>query len=388
MLKTYDLASAGLVHPEDVTYAPSSLNPAIKNIYLTDRGLDNNDLPNENDGRIFEINLGIPRVASIQRASANPSGASSVNFTVTFSESVTGVDVTDFSLNAPGISGAAISLVSGSGTTRTVTVNTGSGNGTIRLDVVDDNTIRDTSNIELGGSSTGDGNFITGEVYTINKALPAAATLVSPSGSITTNNPTYTWNKVLDASWYYLYVSGPSGYVFTQWYHIDTVCGASTCSIANATTLGAGSHTFWVQTWNNVGYGPWSTGMSFNPMPPAAATLVSPSGSITTNNPTYTWNKVNRGQLVLSVCQWAIRLCVYKLVSHRCRLWCQHMLGCQCHHPGCWITYLLGTDLEQCRLWSLEHRHELHDDHARCRNLELTQRRHDQQSDLQLEQGQ
>ncbi len=49
---------------------------------------------------------------------------------------------------------------------------------------------------------------------------PAAAVLTAPIGDIGTNrNPTYTWNKVNAATWYRLYVSGPSGVVvLDQWY--------------------------------------------------------------------------------------------------------------------------------------------------------------------------
>jgi hypothetical protein len=52
-----------------------------------------------------------------------------------------------------------------------VTVNTGSGDGTIRLNVVDNDTIMDGSSFPLGGTGTGNGSFITGQVYTINKTL-------------------------------------------------------------------------------------------------------------------------------------------------------------------------------------------------------------------------
>jgi uncharacterized protein YkwD len=112
-------------------------------------------------------------VLSILRASGNPTSAGSVDFTITFPESVTGVDTSvpfnDFALTTAGVSGAAITDASGSGTTYTVTVNTGSGNGTIRLDVVDDNTIMDAASNPLGGINIGDGDFTSGEVYTILK---------------------------------------------------------------------------------------------------------------------------------------------------------------------------------------------------------------------------
>jgi hypothetical protein len=127
--------------------------------------------------------------------------------------------------------------------------------------------------------------------------IPSAAVLISPNGDIGTNyNPTYTWNKAFDASWYYIYIQGPSGLVHADWYSAATVCGASTCSLANVITLGAGEHKWWIQTWNSVGYGPWSAGMTFStptPTPPGVATLTSPSGNIITNNPTYTWNEVS-----------------------------------------------------------------------------------------------
>ena len=104
-----------------------------------------------------------PAVDSIVRASADPTWAASVDFTVTFSESVTGVDMSDFALTTTGITGASITNVNGSGDTYTVSVNTGSGNGTIRLDALDDDSIVDAASNPLSGG------FTAGEVYTIDK---------------------------------------------------------------------------------------------------------------------------------------------------------------------------------------------------------------------------
>jgi hypothetical protein len=127
---------------------------------------------------------------------------------------------------------------------------------------------------------------------------PEAATLVSPTGSIETNNPTYTWNEVSDATWYYLWVNGHSGKIFDKWYTAAQAgCNGTTCSVAGATPgLSAGAHTWWVQTWNNAGDGPWSAAKSFTPLAlplPGKATLVSPAVSVETNNPTYRWNEVS-----------------------------------------------------------------------------------------------
>jgi len=107
-----------------------------------------------------------PTVTSIVRASPSPTGAASVDFTVTFSEAVTGVDASDFVLTTTGaIAGATITGVTGAGTTRTVTVSTGTGDGTIRLDVVDDDTIINGGAVPLGDVGAGNGDFNTGEVY-------------------------------------------------------------------------------------------------------------------------------------------------------------------------------------------------------------------------------
>jgi CSLREA domain-containing protein len=115
------------------------------------------------------VDASVPTVVSSVRADPDPSTAASVNFIVTFSESVTGVDPTDFSLTTTGaIGGAAISGVSGSGSTYTVTVNTGSGSGTIRLDVADNDSIVDAASNPLGGAGAGNGAFISGETYTIH----------------------------------------------------------------------------------------------------------------------------------------------------------------------------------------------------------------------------
>jgi len=119
-----------------------------------------------------------PTVSSILRADANPSNADSVKFTVTFSESVSGVDLlppfANFVLTSTGIKEAAILEVTPvSETTYTVSVNTGTGSGSLRLDLIDDNSILDSEGMSLGGPDAGDGDFISGETYTINKNAPS-----------------------------------------------------------------------------------------------------------------------------------------------------------------------------------------------------------------------
>src|SRR5436190_8101567 len=132
-----------------------------------------------------------PSVTSINRVSANPTSAGSVSFTVIYSESVTGVDSTDFALNSTGVTGASITSVIGSGTTYTVAVNSGSGDGTIGLNLVDNDSIVDTAGNPLGGTGAGNGNF-TGQLYTVDKTAPSVVS-INRAGSNPTNGASASW---------------------------------------------------------------------------------------------------------------------------------------------------------------------------------------------------
>ena len=113
-----------------------------------------------------------PTVVSSLRTGANPTNKASVNFLVTFSEAVTGVSTADFSLTTTGgVSGASISSVTGSGATRTVSLNTGSGNGTIRLNVPASATVIDTAGNALSGLP-----YTSGQAYIIHKTLTVTST--------------------------------------------------------------------------------------------------------------------------------------------------------------------------------------------------------------------
>jgi hypothetical protein len=129
---------------------------------------------NGNFTSVYPVDKSLPVVTGIVRADPNPTVSGSVNFSVTFSEDVRGVDVSDFTLGISGnISGAVVSEVTGSGKNYTVMVNTGTGDGTLRLDLIDDESICDIVWHELGGAGSGNGNFTLGETYTIDKNAPA-----------------------------------------------------------------------------------------------------------------------------------------------------------------------------------------------------------------------
>ena len=124
-------------------------------------------------GEVYTFDKTAPSVLSITRLESSPTSFPSVGFSVTFSEAVAGVAADDFSLAMDGsLSGASVTEVSGSGAAYTVTVNTGSGDGSLRLDVPDSASISDLVGNPLGGLP-----FTTGEAYTVDKTLPVVQSI-------------------------------------------------------------------------------------------------------------------------------------------------------------------------------------------------------------------
>jgi hypothetical protein len=111
-----------------------------------------------------------PRVTQILLADPNPTRAVSMNFTVKFSEPVNGVDKSDFSLNTIGtLNQTSIVSVTGAGDTYTVTVEAKEGEGSLRLNVLDDDSIVDIMGHPLGGIGAGNGEFTSDQDYIIAK---------------------------------------------------------------------------------------------------------------------------------------------------------------------------------------------------------------------------
>ena len=120
-----------------------------------------------------------PVVSSVVRALPSPTDAQEVIFQVTFSENVNSLDVSDLALTTTGdIAGAFVISTSAPGgpadtSVWNVSVDTGTGSGTIRLDVVDDDSIEDEAGNPLGGIGAGNGDFSSGEVYEIDRGTVA-----------------------------------------------------------------------------------------------------------------------------------------------------------------------------------------------------------------------
>ncbi|MCG3211509.1 MAG: hypothetical protein FOGNACKC_05155 [Anaerolineae bacterium] len=113
---------------------------------------------------ILVIDKTPPSIVSINRVDPNPSSAASVQFLVTFSEAVTGVTSSNFTLvQGGGLTGATITSVTGSGATRTVTASTGTGGGTLGLNLTSATGIRDVA----GNALPTTGLPFVGQVYTL-----------------------------------------------------------------------------------------------------------------------------------------------------------------------------------------------------------------------------
>ncbi|PST81843.1 hypothetical protein C7T94_18425, partial [Pedobacter yulinensis] len=110
-----------------------------------------------------------PTVTSIVRVGATPTNAASLAYTVTFSEPVTGVDAGDFSLAVTGGANGIIAGVSGSGTTYTVTTNSVTGTGTLRLDL----NSTGTGILDAVGNGIPSG-YTSGQLYAVDRDSPAA----------------------------------------------------------------------------------------------------------------------------------------------------------------------------------------------------------------------
>jgi hypothetical protein len=136
----------------------------------------------DNDRGSAYIYDALPYVTSIVRVDPDPTHASSLRFTVIFSEEVTGVDTSDFLPSTTGpIAGAGVTAVSGTGTTYTVTTSSGAGSGTLRLDIPATATITDLASNPLAGLP-----YTAGETYTVDRIAPTLLSITRADA-----NPTH-----------------------------------------------------------------------------------------------------------------------------------------------------------------------------------------------------
>ena len=114
--------------------------------------------------------------------------------------------------------------------------------------------------------------------------LPTMTILLSPSGSIgTDNSPTYTWREAAGVTWYHLHVSsinsdGSTQTIYDEWHQTSTVCNDTICSVTPDLTLTPGNYKWSIQIWNDVEFGSWSTEVAFSTTTQGLTYYVSPIG--------------------------------------------------------------------------------------------------------------
>ncbi len=91
---------------------------------------------------------------------------------------------------------------------------------------------------------------------------PDAASLMSPSGTISNFSPTFKWQPVSGATWYQLQINDSSGTMYKDWYSDAQVRSGSTCSASVALTK-SDKYQWWIRSWNGTSYSDWSEPMSF-----------------------------------------------------------------------------------------------------------------------------
>ncbi|MCE5983706.1 DUF4347 domain-containing protein [Pseudomonas sp. LF19] len=128
-----------------------------------------------------------PQVADIVRVDVSPVASSSVRYTVTFDESVNGVDNPDFELTFSGTaSGHIASVTQLNGRTYTVLVDGLTGVGTLRLDLKNSG----TAIVDLAGNDLSGG--LQGSVYSIDRVAPSVTAVEVPASG------TYVAGQSLD----------------------------------------------------------------------------------------------------------------------------------------------------------------------------------------------
>ena len=192
---------------------------------------------------VYLVDKNIVAVANIQRLDPDPTSGNSVRYLVNFSEPVTGVDASDFVFTTTGsIADTFVTDVGGADASYTVTVNTGAGDGTLRLDLADNDSIMDAYSAPLGGSGAGNGNFTNGDAYTLDRTPPTVIAILKldpdPTAaevvhfSVVFSEPV----RYIDVSHFAVIANGPTDVAITE-LSID----ASTAIVTVGTGTGNGT---------------------------------------------------------------------------------------------------------------------------------------------------
>jgi hypothetical protein len=117
LVQTIDVAGIGMLNPSSITLAPATDDPTRTDMYVVTRGVDNDNHPTENDGKMYEIsapNLG--PVSTPRNAAPSVSAGPDLTVKQPSSAILQGTASDDGFPNPPGFTAENWSLVSGPGT--------------------------------------------------------------------------------------------------------------------------------------------------------------------------------------------------------------------------------------------------------------------------------
>ena len=193
----------------------------------------------------------VPTVSSVNWVETTPTNASTLHWTVTFSEAVAGVDTSDFALAETGTATGSIASVSSGTTTYTVTVDTVAGDGSLGLNVL-------AGGITSVSTSQALATPFAGQVYTIDHTVlapstpdldPASDTGTSNTDNITSDT-TPTFNGTAEANASVQLFDGGSTLIAS-----GTANALGNWSLTS-TTLSAGAHSITAKQTDTAGNGP------------------------------------------------------------------------------------------------------------------------------------
>lgn len=241
-----------------------------------------------------------PTITSIDLVGADTPNLASIDFDVTFSEPVTDIGARDFKLTNTLLTDASITaVIPVSDREYTVTVNTGTGDGTIRLD------IPATAIIEDFAGNTVTVPYTGGETYTVQKgAAPTVPVLTAPAANaLVTTTPTLDWGNSSEMMaltvnpWSYeVNVTSLNGYDHT----FNTASGLTNSSLVDWSVAPLSPNTTYswkVRAYNGTNqYSAWSLTRTFRTKLDVPI-LISPADAaapaLLNNRPTFQWGVVS-----------------------------------------------------------------------------------------------
>ena len=129
--------------------------------------------------------------------------------------------------------------------------------------------------------------------------IPGSPTLLSPTQTVATASPTFSWEKLgEEVNQYRLQVRDRSisEQVHNQIHFASDICSADTCSQTIGESLGFDDNHVWrVRAYNSAGWGDWTPFQEFGYLlssPPVVPTLIAPLSAVQTASPTFSWENL------------------------------------------------------------------------------------------------